>query len=295
MESDEISQEIISYIYSNREELNAFRNEQPQNRKLIDNVLNLAFQELIGDGKVGKFELPGFKSLFFPFYSYGNVSSVDTVNFSELMLFSFYITFRDRYDYALDLGANIGLHSLMLSRAGFDSIVAFEPDLEYRERFNRNMAVNEVANIELQNIAISDTDGEATFVRLLGNTTGSHISGSKQSIYGETKDFKVKTISVENYIKANRRGLIKMDIEGSESKVIRSISPASWKSVDVFLEVGSEPNAREIFDFCKENSLTIFAERLNWSQVAQSNQMPTSWKDGSLLVTFDKNYFEKVR
>src|SRR5574341_904869 len=82
-----------------------------------------------------------------------------------------------RYRRARDIGANLGLHSIVLARCGFE-VKAFEPDPWHFGLLKDNLAANR-ARVEAIPAAVSTADGEAQFVRVLGNTTGSHLAGSK--------------------------------------------------------------------------------------------------------------------
>ncbi|HEV3022357.1 MAG TPA: hypothetical protein VGX76_07810, partial [Pirellulales bacterium] len=60
-----------------------------------------------------------FGELTFPYVSMGAVDSLSLFDLDELILFSFYWRNRHRYRRVLDVGANIGLHSIVMSRCGF--------------------------------------------------------------------------------------------------------------------------------------------------------------------------------
>ena len=132
-----------------------------------------------------------FGKLVFPFTQMGAISSLDLFGLDELIIFSFYWSNRGKYRRVLDLGANIGLHSIVLSRCGFE-VRSYEPDPTHFDLLQRNLANNACSSVTPTRAAVSLADGTATFTRVLGNTTGSHLTGAKPSVYGDVEQFPVK-------------------------------------------------------------------------------------------------------
>ena len=130
-----------------------------------------------------------FGRISLPYTKMGAIDSVDLFGLDELIIFSFYRANRGRYKRVLDIGANLGLHSMIMSRCGFQ-VRALEPDPWHYGLLKENLAANGASSVEPIQAAVSTADGEAQFVRVLGNTTGSHLAGSKDS-YGEKETFAV--------------------------------------------------------------------------------------------------------
>lgn len=72
----------------------------------------------------------GFFEASIPNVSLGVISSFDLFGLDEIILFSFYASNRQKYKRIADLGANIGVHSLVLGKLGFH-VDAYEPDPEH--------------------------------------------------------------------------------------------------------------------------------------------------------------------
>src|SRR4051812_15501255 len=136
-----------------------------------------------------------FAQLSLPYTKMGAIDSLDLFGLDELIIFAFYNANRGRYRKVVDIGANLGLHSIVMARCGF-TVKAFEPDLWHYGILSKNLAANGATGVQPIEAAISTRDGEAKFVRVLGNTTGSHLAGSKDS-YGDKEFFTVKTLAVE--------------------------------------------------------------------------------------------------
>lgn len=64
----------------------------------------------------------------FPYLSQGKVDTPDLFGMNELILFSYYeMTIGTKYSKVLDLGANIGLHTIFLTLLG-GKVTSIEPD-----------------------------------------------------------------------------------------------------------------------------------------------------------------------
>ncbi len=74
-----------------------------------------------------------FGEIVFPYRSMGAVDTIDLFGFDELVLFSFYLANRTRYRRVVDIGANLGLHSIVLSRCEFEVFSYVKIDAEGHE------------------------------------------------------------------------------------------------------------------------------------------------------------------
>lgn len=222
-----------------------------------------------------------FGSISMPYFKMGTIDSLDLFGLDELIIFSFYNANRSRYRKVVDFGANIGLHTIILARCGF-SVRSFEPDPIHLERLKANLALNGVRS-DVRPAAISLVEGKTEFVRLVGNTTGSHIKGAKSNLYGPTEVFEVKLEAAAPHLEW--ADLAKIDIEGHEAALLTGLPHETWHSTDAVLEVGSEANASQIFDYFKGSSVNLFAQKIGWQRVVSPADMPTSHRDGSLFLT----------
>lgn len=227
-----------------------------------------------------------FGHLIFPYYSMGNIDSLKLFGLDELILFSFYHANRNRYKYAADMGANIGLHGILMSRLGWD-VTAFEPDPIHVAKINQHAELNSVSTIKIRENAVSNESASLVFTRLKGNRTGSHLKGKKSNVYGDTDEFEVQCVALTDVM--SQFEFIKMDIEGAEADAICSTAKNHWNNTDVMLEVGSEVNALRIFQHIQKLELHAFSQKNGWNRVANIIDMPSSYKEGSLFVSRVKN------
>ena len=146
-----------------------------------------------------------------------------------------------------------------------------------------NLAANDCQNVTANKTAVSTSSGEVEFVRVLGNTTGSHIAGSKDNPYGDLDRIVVPTVDVADILKW--ADLVKIDIEGHERQVILATQGEDWEGVDAFVEVGTAETASLLFDHLSSEGVNMFSQKLNWARVTQTEDLPTSYREGSLFLT----------
>jgi len=124
----------------------------------------------------------------------------------------------------LDVGAHIGLFSLYVRALNsIVPIIAFEPEVNNFDRLEKNIAENQIENIQLECLALSSKSGQGKLV--ISNDSQNHrLSFASENVSGQKVE-KVKTTSLADYCKKNKVkkiSLIKMDIEGGEFDLIGS-------------------------------------------------------------------------
>ena len=232
--------------------------------------------------KTGLVDFAPFGKIDFPYFSMGNVDSLSLFDLDELIIFSYYNRQRANYKNVLDIGANIGLHTIILSRCGF-SVRSFEPDPIHFKKLSENCANNGIYGNELINAAVSSKGGLAEFIRVKGNTTGSHISGSKESPYGELDYFNVDIVPISDHLAW--ADFIKLDAEGHEKEIITSTTIEGWYGKEAMVEISSKENAQCILEFFNNSKIDLFAQKINWEKVYCIDDMPFTHHDGSLFIS----------
>ena len=91
---------------------------------------------------------------------------------------------------------------------------AYEPDPIHASLLRRNLDLNHISSVQVFEDAISDKQGTLEFVRVLGNTSGSHLAGAKLNPYGQLERSPVNVLSLDS-VMANA-DFIKLDAEGQE-------------------------------------------------------------------------------
>jgi FkbM family methyltransferase len=126
-------------------------------------------------------------------------------------------------DVALDIGANIGTHTLALARLtgpqGF--VYAFEPQRLVFQTLCANMALNSLTNVHCVNAAVGEEPGT---LRLSDPDPGqpNNFGGAQvDTLAGTPQGMPVTRIALDDFLDVDRLKLVKIDVEGMESQVLR--------------------------------------------------------------------------
>jgi FkbM family methyltransferase len=222
--------------------------------------------------------------LSFPYFAMGNIDSSKLFGIDEIIIFSFYWANRNRFSRTLDLGANIGLHTLVMKRLGFD-VVSYEPDITHLKQIETVMKLNGLDTKGLRPKAISDTQGVMEYIRVLGNTTGSHLLGAKDKVYGPTDIVSVEVDDILEVLDHGNFDFVKMDVEGHEAVLLNRLDTESLKKTDIMLEIGSEKNASEIYETLKKKGISAYAQKINWGLVERFEDLPSHHTHGSVFLS----------
>ena len=226
--------------------------------------------------------IDNFGPIVFPFTKMGAISSLDLFGLDELIIFAFYWANRNRYRKAVDIGANLGLHSILMAKCGWQ-VTAYEPDPDHAKNISLNLDLNSITTVTVDEAAVSDKPGTLEFVRVLGNTTSSHLVGAKSNAYGPLEKFPVKVESIATIMPTV--DFIKMDAEGQEKIIILGTTSEHWRNTDMMVEVGSDENAVAIYEHLQKIGVRAFAQKLGWAEVMSFDDMPTHYKQGSLFIS----------
>jgi len=138
----------------------------------------------------------------------------------------YYFETKKRSPVIFDCGANIGITTLYFKWLyPKSSIFSFEADKTSFKKLKTNIKINDLKNVNIMNLAISNKNGYIKFYSN-PNDPGSMISSTskERAIYTETT---VKSIKISSFITKKSIGeidLMKMDIEGSEFESIADLS-----------------------------------------------------------------------
>lgn len=140
---------------------------------------------------------------------------------SEYKLTKFFIKNLKESDVFYDVGANYGFYTALASDF-CKEVHSFEPLPDVFQCLK--MSFEDNPRVFLNNVALSDKEGEEGIVVLKVGSAGSTIMKDKFKKTNEkiNKIIKVKTIKLDNYIISNKSQptIIKLDVEGAESLVI---------------------------------------------------------------------------
>jgi len=172
----------------------------------------------------------------------------------------------------LDIGANIGNHSLYFSDY-FQNVYSFEPNDKVFTVLKLNAAL--VDNIQCFKLGISDTDGSASFLSPVGYLGCSKLTAEE----GEFNQF-IQTVRLDSLAeKLKNVKLIKIDIEGHEfnalsggEKFIKSTKP--FILFEQHISDFNDKGSTKVIDLLKGYGYFKFAIL---SEYPQSNLKHGSW------------------
>jgi FkbM family methyltransferase len=123
----------------------------------------------------------------------------------------------------LDIGANIGNHALFLSRYS-STVHAFEPYEPARSPLEKKISINNVDNVVVYPIGLSDKKESIPYYPMEAGGTGSF---EKDFFQGEDENKIILNVDVgDNVVVANNISgidLIKIDVEGFEIQVLTGL------------------------------------------------------------------------
>lgn len=202
-------------------------------------------------------------------------STLDLLAVEDLELFHLYKNIASKKNILVDIGANIGLHSLIWQKYGGKSI-GYEPDpvtfkkgldlfrinnLDLKEDKNKTIKMFSNQNLNYYNLAIGGESNNnfEEFVRFEDNPTGNHLKGRKNNLYGNYEIIKVPILDVSN-INCDVN-YIKIDAEGADLEILSqiiSLKNTQFKSLnEIYLCDWRETNAEGMIYLAKKNNLRI--------------------------------------
>ena len=144
----------------------------------------------------------------------------------------------------IDIGANIGLHTVPLSKGVGDGgkVIAFEPDPDNYAILQSNLKINNANNVTTHNAGLSSESGTALLYQSDINRGGlslckDNVESDGDSIQPVSIDLLVGDDVLQDY--SANISLIKIDVEGAEPLVIKGM-----KNV-----LASNPSLTIVFEF----------------------------------------------
>ena len=174
--------------------------------------------------------------------------------------------FIKRGNVVIDLGANIGIYTLEYAKlvGPNGKVFAFEPEPKIFNLLQKNIQINGYQNVSPIKKAVIDKEGEDNLY--VSKNCGDSV------MYNEFQDkipLKVKTTTLNNFFKDFNRKIsfIKIDCDGSETRIIKSGSELFEKNKDIKMLVEFVPNRikdsgltpQEFLDLIKSFDFEIFA------------------------------------
>ena len=126
----------------------------------------------------------------------------------------------------MDIGANIGHHSIFLSKFA-SQVLAFEPYPKVNMQFKQQIAHNNISNIQIFEIGLSDRRETLNYYAPTGNNEGIGSFDESSIGKGNTSFGQLELHEGDQVIESDswkNIKLIKIDVEGFEKKVIKGLT-----------------------------------------------------------------------
>jgi len=176
-------------------------------------------------------------------------------------------------DTYIDIGANLGIHTLAASRVVGDNglVIAVEPNPEAFSHLSAHLLINRIVNVRSFNVGLSDRSGEME----LKGTSDHTGTFTFRSVPQSTYSVKVPVISGDQIINKGilrQRVLVKVDTEGFEHRVIRGLKGLmSYRDIGFVIEVTDQwlretgSSAQDLYAELRQQGFQSYRVRLAYS------------------------------
>lgn len=125
-------------------------------------------------------------------------------------------------DVVYDLGANAGYYAMIFAQRTKNRVHAFEPMPEFQEILQRHLRTNNVTNVVVHAMAVSDSSGTRQFSNVAAGLGNTYVATSNSFDLSETT-ITVNTVSLDDLVyvrNVDPPNVIKIDVEGAEWDVL---------------------------------------------------------------------------
>lgn len=162
---------------------------------------------------------------------HGDRFDVDLSSFLEWQLWAFggyedhlaalFTFLARRGDRCIDVGANIGIHTVRLAKlvGAQGEVVAFEPDADLARKLRRNIALNDLTHVRIVGAAASDHSGSVTLYRPDTQDPNKGRASMLPHAYLTGPSTTVPCVTIDE-VAAGPVSVMKIDVEGNEAAVL---------------------------------------------------------------------------
>jgi len=146
----------------------------------------------------------------------------------------------------VDVGAHVGLYTVVAALSGPGRVLAFEPNPSARAQLDANIALNSCADVVVVPKAVGDAPGAALLhVPRTPDPSFSSLAAGRFA-EGDPIDVEVTTVDAEVEASGLRPSVVKVDVEGGELAVVGGMQRTLERHRPVLLVEVSEDSAREL-------------------------------------------------
>lgn len=168
-------------------------------------------------------------------------------------------TSKNRKPFIIDCGSHIGLSILYFKSIYPEAeVLGFEPNPQNFEIIQKNIKENKLKGVKVINAALSDKDAKDTlrvsFEEKEPWTWGDTIVKNMWGDEDDNKKIEVRTVRLSRYIN-KPVDLLKLDVEGSEQKVLEEIKDKLHFIKQINMEFHGTPTNKKINSYKEINKL----------------------------------------
>ncbi|MBC8251296.1 MAG: FkbM family methyltransferase [Candidatus Nitrosopelagicus sp.] len=198
-------------------------------------------------------------------------------------------------DNVIDVGANIGIFTLSFSKSvsTYGKVFSFEPEPKNFEVLKKNISINNIENVILENLAVSNQKGVTKL--FISENHGAHSIFNQTTHKTTGKTIDIKTIRLDDYFEKKSIGkisFVKIDVEGVEYEVLKGMNDILEKNESIklliefipeqLLDFGTEP--RRLLEFLKEKKFSIYFFDYNDSHLKKLNDIKQMIRENGIGV-----------
>lgn len=221
------------------------------------------------------------KDLSFPTYEEIFVSKIYESKFAPI----------EQGDAVVDIGGNNGFFALFASQKNAGKIICYEPSKHTYQYLRKN--TQDIDGIRCYMKAVEDKCGKMKFIEnynVLGSA-GAHVykEDDKRSYSSDNNlIYEVETVSMEEVFKDNdltKIDYLKIDCEGSELSILRSINPERFRKINkICVEAHSEEISKGIREILDQMNFDYEIKKGGWLDVFYAKNRDYEKKKKIVLI-----------
>lgn len=155
---------------------------------------------------------------------------------------------KDDFFVAIDLGAQTGSFSLLAKYFPHSKWYAFEPIQEAADALKENLHLNDIHNVSVHQLAVSNFSGQATLKMPAMNAWGLSTIGSNVQRFTTATERTIECIDLDSFVydhDIKKIHFMKIDTEGSELYILRGAVKMILRDHPVILMEYNETNMKQ--------------------------------------------------
>ncbi len=168
----------------------------------------------------------------------------------------------------VDIGTNLGWYTcLACTHMPNGTIYGFEMDDLTFSLLKKNIAINNCNNVEVHNMAVSDSAGEVSYEREINRPNPSFSMNTSATDKSSGRFVSINSIALDDFLESKELNpdVVKIDVEGAEMLVLKGmIQTIKQFKPTLFLEIHPQnilnfkTSTSEIISFLLENNYNVF-------------------------------------